>query len=172
MTGRASCVLALLCASFLLFAAPALAAREFFPPMAGSMSRSADGVGSQPPVATTSAARVYRMKRDDMRIALNVKGGRIVRVHVRARERCGRNGPTGFLKFDLGRIEAVRIRGNGRFHFGASFDDARGSAEVLLNGEVHRRSITGFFAFKNHQDRSCGTGRPGHRKVSFRAHRA
>jgi hypothetical protein len=142
------CLPALLCAT-------AVAAAGFYPT----------------PVGAKSTARVFKMVRQDMRISFNVKGGRIVRAQVKAIEHCGqgKNTSSGFLNFKLFPVEAIPLRKDGSFHFGESFDDARGSAEVLLNGAVGRRAITGIFAFKNHQDTSCGTGRPGHRKVQFRA---
>ena len=122
-------------------------------------------------MATASAARVFRMVRPDMRISLNVKRGKVVRAHVRARERCGRgrNETTGFLDFRLFPREAIPLRSNRSFHYNASFDDARGSAQVILDGQVHRRTITGVFAFRNHKDVSCGTGRPGKRRVLYTA---
>jgi hypothetical protein len=107
------------------------------------------------------------MVRADMRITLNVKGDRVVRAHVRARERCG-NGVSGFLEFNLPPAEAIEIR-NDRFHYGVTFDDARGNGTLVLEGLVHRRSINGVFLFRNHQDKSCGTGRPGYRRVLYTA---
>ncbi len=111
------------------------------------------------------------MVRKDMRISLNVKNGRVVRGHVRALERCGqgRNETRGFLNFKLFPSEAIPLRANRSFHYNASFDDARGSAQIVLDGQVHRRTITGVFAFRNHQDISCGSGRPGKRRVLYTA---
>jgi hypothetical protein len=122
------------------------------------------------PAAGASRAEVFRMVRADMRITLNVKDGRVVRAHVRARERCGKgkDATSGFLNFDLPRVEAIQIRDD-HFHYGVTFDDARGNATLILDGLVHHRSITGVFLFRNHEDRSCGTGRPGSRRVLYTA---
>jgi hypothetical protein len=120
------------------------------------------------PTDSGTQARIFKLKRPDLRVTLAVRGGRIVRVHIRALEYCG-GGADGFLGFDLTEDEAIRVRRDGGFRYGAAFDDARGNATLALGGRVHRRSITGFFRFQNREDRSCGTGRPGHRTVRFRA---
>ena len=124
-----------------------------------------------PATASASKAKVFKMVREDMRITLNVKDGKVVRGHVRALERCGqgRTKPSGFLTFTAPPPEAIPLRSNRSFHYDASFDDARGSAEILLDGEVHRTTITGVFAFRNHEDISCGSGRPGKRRVLYTA---
>lgn len=124
-----------------------------------------------PAGASASKAKVFKMTREDMRITLNVKNGKVVRGHVRAIERCGqgRNETKGFLNFKLFPAEAIPLRSNRSFHYDASFDDARGSAQIILDGQVHRRTITGVFAFRNHQDISCGSGRPGKRRVLYTA---
>lgn len=119
------------------------------------------------PAARASRAEFFRMVREDMRVTLNVKDGHVVRAHVRARERCG-DGVSGFLEFNLPPAEAIEIR-NDRFHYGVTFDDARGNGTLVLEGLVHRRSINGVFLFRNHQDKSCGTGRPGYRRVLYTA---
>jgi len=119
-------------------------------------------------VAAAPGTRVYAVRRADLRASFEVRGGRIVRVHIRALERCG-GGATGFLTFDLRRSEAIRIRRDRSFRYGASFDDARGNATLALGGTVRPNSITGFFRFQNRDDRSCGTGRPHHRTLRFRA---
>ena len=126
---------------------------------------------AMPATASAGRAKVFKMVRKDMRISLNVRDGRVVRGHVRALERCGqgRNETKGFLNFKLFPSEAIPLRANRSFHYNASFDDARGSAQVILDGQVHRRTITGVFAFRNHQDISCGTGRPGKRRVLYTA---
>jgi hypothetical protein len=125
------------------------------------------GCAAMPAGATAGRAKVFKMTREDMRITLNVKGDRVVRAHVRARERCG-NDAGGFLEFDLPGAEAIQIRDD-HFHYGVTFDDARGNATLILEGLVHRRTITGVFLFRNHEDRSCGTGRPGKRRVLYTA---
>jgi hypothetical protein len=129
----------------------AVAAAGFYPTLVGAKSK----------------ARIFKMTREDMRVTLSVRGDRVVRAHVRARERCG-NGVSGFLEFDLPRAEAIQIRDD-HFHYGATFDDARGNATLVLDGLLHRRTITGVFLFRNHEDRSCGTGRPGKRRVLYTA---
>ena len=113
-------------------------------------------------------AKLFKLVREDIRVKLNVKGERIVSVHIRARERCGETDAVGFAKFVL-REEPIVIRPGGRFHYGASFDDARGFGSVVLDGTVHRRRVSGFFSFKNNEGVNCGTGRPGDRKVHFTA---
>jgi hypothetical protein len=122
------------------------------------------------PAAGASKGKVFKMTREDMRITLNVEGDRVVHVHIRARERCGegRNATSGFLEFDLPRAEAVPIRDD-HFHYGVNFDDARGNGVLVLEGLVHRRTITGVFLFRNREDPSCGTGRPGYRRVLYTA---
>jgi hypothetical protein len=126
-----------------------------------------------PATATASKAKVYKMVRPDMRISLSVKNGKVVRGHVRAIERCGqgRNETKGFLNFQLFPVEAIPLRGDRSFHYNASFDDARGSAQIILDGQVNRRTIRGVFAFRNHEDVSCGSGRPGKRRVLYTARR-
>jgi hypothetical protein len=123
-----------------------------------------------PAGATAGKGKAFEMTRADLRISLNVKGDRVVRAHIRARERCGegKNATTGFLEFDLPRAEAIAIRDD-HFHYGVSFDDARGNGTLVLDGLVHRRTITGVFLFRNHEDTSCGTGRPGYRRVLYTA---
>lgn len=105
-----------------------------------------------------------------MRITLNVKGDRVVRAHVRARERCGegRNSTAGFLKFDLPRSEAIEIR-DGSFDYDVTFDDARGYGRLALQGGVNPKTIRGVFLFRNLDDTSCGSGRPGFRRVLYTA---
>ncbi len=145
-----------------LLLAAFLAVAEFDPTVVWSNSETQLAKDSRAQV------RVFKLKRSDLRVALAVRGGRIVRVHIRALERCG-NGASGFLKFDLTEDEAIKLRRDGGFRYGAAFDDARGNATLALGGRVHGRSITGFFRFQNREDRSCGTGRPGRRSLRFRA---
>lgn len=123
------------------------------------------------PAGAKSTARVFRMVRKDMRITLSVRGDRIVRTKIRALEHCGHgaSAASGFLKIDLPRSEAIAIRPNGSFHYGATFDDARGNATFVLDGDVRHRSVVGFFRFHNREDTTCGTGRPHHRNLDFRA---
>jgi hypothetical protein len=120
-----------------------------------------------PAGATASKAKVFKMTRADMRITLNVKGDRVVRAHVRARERCG-NDAGGFLEFDLPRSEAIEIR-DGSFDYDVAFDDARGHGRIALEGGVNPQTIRGVFLFRNFDDLSCGSGRPGYRRVLYTA---
>jgi hypothetical protein len=115
--------------------------------------------------------QLFEMKRDDMRIKLYVLHDEVVRAHVRARERCGegRNATTGFLRFDLSAPEAIAIHGDGRFSYDVTFDDARGHGRLALQGRVHPQTIRGVFLFRNLDDTSCGSGRPGNRRVLYTA---
>jgi hypothetical protein len=129
------------------------------------------GCAALPGSATAQKAKVFTMTREDMRITLNVAGDRVVGAHVRARERCGegKNATTGFLTFDLPRVEAISIDDDGRFDHDISFDDARGHGRLVLQGRVHPQTIRGVFLFSNLDDTSCGTGRPGYRRVLYTA---
>ena len=111
---------------------------------------------------------VYEMNRDDMRVKVHVYHDDVIRASVRARERCGKNGPTGFLKFDLSPSEAVPIR-DGHFNYDETFDDARGHGRIVLQGGVSSQTIRGVFMFRNLDDSSCGSGRPGKRRVLYTA---
>jgi hypothetical protein len=136
-----------------------------------ALAEAAEGSAqASPATATTSSgARVFEMVRRDMRVTIRIVGRRVVHAHVRALERCGRSGAKGYLTFDLPREEAIRVREDGHFHHGETFDDARGRGTVVLEGLVHRRTIQGIFLFRNRRDRSCGTGRPGERRVHYTA---
>ena len=79
----------------------------------------------------------------------------IVRAHVRARERCGRNGATGFLVADMPSREPIPIGPNGRFYYEAGFDDARGHARLDFQGKRHGSTIRGVFLFQNLDDPSA-----------------
>jgi len=158
----------LLCAVFALLAAPAAAEIDVLGAIAKQKATSAQGRELGAEARASRTARVFRMVRRDMRVSIRVRGGRVVRAHIRARERCG-NGAAGFLTFDLYPEDAIPLRPNRSFRHAESFDDARGKGTVVLEGLVHRRTITGVFLFRNGRDRSCGTGRPGKRRVLYTA---
>ncbi len=109
---------------------------------------------------------VYEMKRDDMRVKIHVYHDKVIRATVRARERCGKDGPTGFLKAEI--AEPIPIR-DGDFDYDETFDDARGHGRVVLQGGVGPQNIRGVFMFRNLDDTSCGSGRPGQRRVLYTA---
>jgi hypothetical protein len=119
--------------------------------------------------AAHGQTQVFRMDREDMQVTIRVHDGEIVRAHVRARERCGRDGPTGFLVADMPGLEPIPIGGDGRFDHEASFDDARGHGRLDFEGRLQGSTIRGVFLFQNLDDKSCGSGRPGKRRVLFTA---
>ena len=109
---------------------------------------------------------VYEMKRDDMRVTIHVSHDEVIRATVRARERCGKNGATGFLRAEIS--EPIPIR-DGNFDYDETFDDARGHGRLVLEGGVNPQTVRGVFMFRNLDDTSCGSGRPGKRRVLYTA---
>jgi hypothetical protein len=122
-----------------------------------------------PATAAHHVPQVYEMDRDDMRITVRVLHDEIVRARVRARERCGGNGATGFLVAEMPSRKPIPIGPGGRFDYEESFDDARGHGRLDFEGRRQGNVIRGVFLFQNLDDRSCGSGRPGNRRVLFTA---
>jgi hypothetical protein len=124
-------------------------------------------VGALPAtVAAHGDPMVYEMKRDDMTVRIHVYHDEVIKATVRARERCGKNGASGFLKAEI--AEPIPIR-DGSFNYDETFDDARGHGRLVLQGGVNPQTIRGVFMFRNLDDTSCGTGRPGNRRVLYTA---
>lgn len=122
-----------------------------------------------PATAAHHVPQVYEMDRGDMRITIRVLHDEIVRARVRARERCGGNGAAGFLVADMPSRGPIPIGPDGRFDHEERFDDARGHGRLDFEGRRQGGAIRGVFLFQNLDDRSCGSGRPGNRRVLFTA---